>query len=362
MKKFLAILLMLSLLLGGMPAGAESVPLSFAASGLDLDFQDVIDACPDFVNLAHLGVLSKSPYVAVLALEYYRLPKEIFQQLQSQRNDLSDEAREQISSLFRSAAFRLAFVLTTDIADQDTAIGSVFGDSLPEQTQILPLGETDGFYSLGVVLPVREVSPDYDALATFGIDPDSAKSDPETVRNNIETVRSAFVERLNTASLYTPVDPNTLLIGQTLQFETTDLDGNPVTSEELFRENRITMVNLWGMWCIHCVNEMAELAQIHTRLQEMGCGIVGLEYEGQQPLDSFRDQARSFLEEKGVTYPNALLPSGHDIFSQVAGYPTSYFVDSTGKILTLPVTGAQVSLYESTVLELLATLDGEASR
>ena len=359
MKKLLTILLMFSLLLGGLPAGAESSPFSFEGSGLDLDFQDVIDACPDAVNLNNLGVLSKNPYMSILSLEYCRLPKEVFHQVDSQFQSLPAESRERLSGMLSSARVPLAFVLTTDLADQDTAINSVFS-ALPEETQILSLGEADGYHYLAVVLPVQDIAPDFSALELLGLSPESAQADPDTVRASMETVRTAMVERLKSAKLYTPVDPDARLVGQILQFETTDLDGNPVTSEELFGKNRITLVNLWGLWCPHCVNEMSELAQIHARLQEKGCGVVGLEYEGGQPVDSFRDRAYAFLEERGVTYPNAIMPSGHEVFSQVSGYPTSYFVDSTGKILTIPVIGAQVSLYEPTFLSLLAEMDENA--
>jgi 16S rRNA G966 N2-methylase RsmD len=60
------------------------------------------------------------------------------------------------------------------------------------------------------------------------------------------------------------------LIGQVIRFEARDLDGNTVTSEALFGSNRVTLVNVWGTWCPYCVQEMAELAEIHTRLQEKG--------------------------------------------------------------------------------------------
>ena len=37
------------------------------------------------------------------------------------------------------------------------------------------------------------------------------------------------------------------------------------------------------------LSEMAELAEIHTRLREKGCGIVGVEWE-QKPIDTMLDE------------------------------------------------------------------------
>ncbi len=140
---------------------------------------------------------------------------------------------------------------------------------------------------------------------------------------------------------------------QVLSFETTDIDGNSVTSEDLFKDNKITMVNLWGTWCPNCVDEMEELAKIHTSLQEKDCGIVGIEWE-ERPIDAMADEIHDFMEEKGMNYPNVIWPEDNDILGKVMGFPTTFFVDSTGKILTDPIIGAQVDEYEKTVDELLA--------
>ena len=45
-------------------------------------------------------------------------------------------------------------------------------------------------------------------------------------------------------------------------FATTDLDGNIVTSAEIYAGNKITMINFWATWCPPCVGELAELAAV----------------------------------------------------------------------------------------------------
>ena len=149
-------------------------------------------------------------------------------------------------------------------------------------------------------------------------------------------------------------------IGQTVEFETVDLYGNVVKSADLFKDNKVTMVNLWGSWCINCTKEMGDLAVLHKRLQEKGCGIVGVEYEGEKPMEDMVDTARKVLADNGVTYPNVWIPEGNPIFAQAGGFPFSLFVDSEGKILTYPIKGVPMNAsdaYESTFEKLLA---GEA--
>jgi thiol-disulfide isomerase/thioredoxin len=129
-----------------------------------------------------------------------------------------------------------------------------------------------------------------------------------------------------------------------------------VNTADLFRDNRITMLNFWGTWCPNCVNEMKELAEIHTRLREKGCGVVGVEME-KKPIEEIREKALALLAEKGTNYPSVLFPNDFATFDFINTFPTTLFVDSEGNVLTYPIIGALVDEYEKTVDELLA---GEA--
>ena len=138
----------------------------------------------------------------------------------------------------------------------------------------------------------------------------------------------------------------------TFTFATTDLDGNIVTSAEIYAGNRITMINIWASWCGPCVSELAALAQIHTQLQESGCGIVGilidsLEAEGVET-------AQAVMAENGTNYPVlALSEDLYGLMSVIQVVPTTIFVDSNGKLVGNPIFGARTDLYVPTVLALL---------
>ena len=169
-------------------------------------------------------------------------------------------------------------------------------------------------------------------------------------------IQSELLKQLQAAELSEPVMSGTSFIGQTIRFDSVDLDGNPVSSADLFKDNEITMVNLWGTWCDNCLAEMGELAALHTRLREKGCGIVGVQCE-HKPIGEVEDLARQILADKGISYPNVLVPESNPIFDKVSNYPTSFFVDSEGMILTTPIIGAYISDYEPAIVGLLA---GEA--
>lgn len=131
-------------------------------------------------------------------------------------------------------------------------------------------------------------------------------------------------------------------------FATTDLDGNAVSSEEIYAGNTITMVNFWATWCPPCVGELGELAEIHSRLRQMGCGVVGI------LVDDDLDEAHALMAKNGTNYPVLLLSRDMNALAgTIVGIPTTYFVDGTGAIVGEPIIGAYVERYIPAVEALL---------
>ncbi len=148
-----------------------------------------------------------------------------------------------------------------------------------------------------------------------------------------------------------PVNPYAKAAGNDAAFTSRDLNGNSVNSKDLFAQNEITMVNLWATWCPHCVKELPELEQINRRLQQIGCGVIGI------LTDDDYDEARDIIRDSGVTYPIVVgTPETESLFES-AGLPITYFVNRSGEIVGVPVDGAQVDKYEEAVKDLL----GEAT-
>lgn len=138
----------------------------------------------------------------------------------------------------------------------------------------------------------------------------------------------------------------------TFTFATMDLDGNIVTSAEIYAGNRITMINFWATWCPPCVGELAELAGVHTQLQEAGCGVVGILMDSYDP--GAIETAKALMAQNGTNYP--VLALGEDLYplAQVINLiPTTVFVDSSGTIVGTPIIGALVDRYVPAVKALL---------
>ena len=126
-----------------------------------------------------------------------------------------------------------------------------------------------------------------------------------------------------------------------------DLDGNPVSSAELFAPNDVTVVNLWATWCGPCIGELETLQDMHIALRERGGSVIGI------LLDDDPDAARRLIAEHGVTYPVIRMPASLPGFIQVEAVPTTLFIGPDGTVLAAPVVGAYPDRYEAVLDSLL---------
>jgi len=124
-------------------------------------------------------------------------------------------------------------------------------------------------------------------------------------------------------------------------FSELDTQGNTV-SDDIFGDYDATIINFWNNGCGTCIEEMPELEEYYQQFKEQNINLIGVASdsgEGEEQLET----ARNILSEKGVTYTN-LSPNPEnelylDFISQLAGYPTTYVVDSEGNIVGAPIIG-----------------------
>ena len=172
-------------------------------------------------------------------------------------------------------------------------------------------------------------------------------------QEEFRTLQASLLEVLKNAELYKPVVPGKNLVGKTISFKGTDLDGKPVKSKDIFKDHEITMVNLWATWCHNCVGEMAGLGEMARSLADKNVAVVGICMDADDQLE----QCRAILEEYNVDYLNLMpVEDLEELLDWNGALPTSYFFDSEGKLLCMPFRGAPRTMdaYEEVIDGLLA--------
>ena len=142
--------------------------------------------------------------------------------------------------------------------------------------------------------------------------------------------------------------------GAVVSFETIDIDGNPISSEALFAKNKVTMINIWATTCGPCIEEMPELEEMNKEFQAKGGAVVGLVDDVWVSNTKYMDEAKSIIKDTGVTYTNLCAWDGYDELLSSVGTPTTYFVDSKGKLIGDPILGASPEKYREKMEEYLS--------
>ena len=119
--------------------------------------------------------------------------------------------------------------------------------------------------------------------------------------------------------------------GKKISFEGTDLNGNTVTSSEIFGNNKVTMVNLWSSTCKGCEDELAQLQDLGDRVAGAGGQVIGVIMD--TDMDNAVEKCSAKLQSHGATYTNVVATEKmrEDLATNV--YPLTYFVDSEGNVL-----------------------------
>ena len=226
-------------------------------------------------------------------------------------------------------------------------IGIEGGLSIKEIKEKMQMGSVsdDSFIEVGRYKDITYYAvTDHDSEEAF------MKAQKPEFAEEFRTLQKVFIDTLKNAEYIGPQIQGAELVGKTIHFETKDVDGNPVKSEDLFGAHDVTMINIWATWCGPCKGELEELGNMHRRLEAKNAAIIGI----CDDADDKNDECKALIREKNLSYINLLPYEGMDELA-IDSFPTSFFVDREGKMMTFPVIGVpgDISEYEKTINSLL---------
>ena len=119
------------------------------------------------------------------------------------------------------------------------------------------------------------------------------------------------------------------------EFTTIDTEGNTVT-QEIFADYDLTMVNIWATWCGYCIDEMPEFTELKDRLPEnVNLITIGTDAHVETEL------TLEILASVNANFQTLILTQEmvDQLISQVYAFPTTFFLDSEGKVVGEPIVG-----------------------
>lgn len=139
-------------------------------------------------------------------------------------------------------------------------------------------------------------------------------------------------------------------------FALTTIDGKRIAKEDL--EGKVAIVDVWGTWCGPCRMEIPHFVELAKRYKAAPFAIVGLNEEGQlkgrRSVDDAAKLVREFAQVEKIPYPLALIDE--KTIAQIpgfSGFPTTLFLDRTGKVRFVEVGYTELSELDGIVQALL---------
>lgn len=127
-----------------------------------------------------------------------------------------------------------------------------------------------------------------------------------------------------------------------------NLEGKPVTRDDLLAGNKALLINFWATWCKPCREEMPLLTEMQEKYKDRLI-IVGIAIDNQQAVEDFL----AYLG--GVNYPILLgeqelqaIETANAMGVDLIGLPISLTTDPSGRILDIHT--GEVNEAEATAL------------
>lgn len=144
------------------------------------------------------------------------------------------------------------------------------------------------------------------------------------------------------------------------KFAADDVHGKPISTDDL--KGKIAIIDFWGTWCPPCRKEIPHFVALHDKYEDQGFQVVGINTERDIEGEPEEEQAalktqkiKQFMDDYNMNYRCVLDES--EIGDQVpnfTGYPTTIFLDRTGKVRMQLVGYHPLPKLESIVQALLA--------
>jgi len=127
---------------------------------------------------------------------------------------------------------------------------------------------------------------------------------------------------------------------QAPDFTQNDPDENPITFSDIYKNNKVTMLDFWAGWCGPCRHFNPTLVQIYEKYNDKGFEILGVS------MDRTKEQWTKAIDDDNLTWPQV---SSIEYWNNPVGklyyiryIPQNVFVDQNGIIIAKKISKDEI--------------------
>ena len=342
MKTILTLILALSICLIPACVTAEEIPqdtpvFKYPGTGVQIEILPAFEEAEGVITPSYDFEFTGTGIYAA-GLTYYAFTSEKYAELAG-KDQLTDEEMEFVTQRTADLLWVFGIKKDRDVRQLLDVLSSIVGIQVNGLQEIESAGEYRYFRKTG---PDREIAGGFEAK----------------YRDEYEALVKVCEEKTSMIRVTEPAIQASAESGSVISFETTDLAGNPVKSEELFSPYKLTMINLWGTFCGPCIQEMPGLETLYQTMKAKNVNVIGVVVDISGPNDKgLIEEAEDIISTTGVKYMNLLPWNGIDAALPATAIPTTYFVDSQGQLVGRPAVGSRsAAAYEGLIDSVLAQM------
>ncbi len=129
----------------------------------------------------------------------------------------------------------------------------------------------------------------------------------------------------------------------TLNFKGSDLATGMEVDQKEFAPAKLTLVNVWGTFCPPCLEELPDLEKLSKKVMWQRVQVIGVLCDAFDGSTRNVDLAKKIIREKNIAYRNFILDKNTPWLAAIQAVPTTYIVDSKGKVVAEPIVGSRTA-------------------
>ncbi|MDR1774640.1 MAG: TlpA family protein disulfide reductase [Clostridioides sp.] len=123
------------------------------------------------------------------------------------------------------------------------------------------------------------------------------------------------------------------------KFDAKDIVSEEAVKSDIFKDSKVTVVNVWGTYCTGCIEEMPYLGELNNEYKDKGVQFLGIVGDAKgNEVDAVKIIKSTKVNYKNVAPDDTLQ---NQLINNIDAIPVTILVDKDGKVIDEFIVGSR---------------------